>query len=63
MIKDFLKFHLKKTASIDLYIPAIRIRNISVICRGILKPRQALPSSRELVQSLAEERNLNFMIF
>lgn len=56
MIKKFLEISFKKDAEHSPLYLQLESEIIQLICRGILKPGQALPSSRELAQSLQLNR-------
>src|SRR3954468_11856712 len=52
MIKKILEISFKKDSEHSPLYLQLESEIIQLICRGILKPGQALPSSRELAQSL-----------
>jgi GntR family transcriptional regulator/MocR family aminotransferase len=56
MIKRFLETSFKKGEEHGPLYLQLESEIIQLICRGILKPGQALPSSRELAQSLQLNR-------
>ena len=56
MIKKFLEISFKKDGGHSPLYLQLESEIIQLICRGILKPGQALPSSRELAQSLQLNR-------
>jgi len=56
MIEKFLKISFKKDGEHSPLYLQLESEIIQLICRGILKPGQALPSSRELAQSLQLNR-------
>ena len=56
MIKKFLEISFKKDAQHGPLYQQLESEIIQLICRGILKPGQAVPSSRELAQSLKLSR-------
>jgi DNA-binding transcriptional regulator YhcF (GntR family) len=56
MIKKFLEISFKKDGEHSPLYLQLESEIIQLICRGILKPGQALPSSRELAQSLQLNR-------
>lgn len=56
MIKKFLEISFKKDEQHSPLYLQLESEIIQLICRGILKPKQALPSSRELAQSLQLNR-------
>lgn len=56
MIKKFLEISFKKDGQHSPLYLQLESEIIQLICRGVLKPGQALPSSRELAQSLKINR-------
>jgi GntR family transcriptional regulator/MocR family aminotransferase len=56
MIKKILEISFKKDGQHSPLYLQLESEIIQLICRGILKPGQALPSSRELAQSLQLNR-------
>lgn len=56
MIKKFLEISFKRDGGHSPLYLQLESEIIQLICRGILKPGQALPSSRELAQSLQLNR-------
>lgn len=56
MIKKFLEISFKKDGQHSPLYLQLESEIIQLICRGILKPGQALPSSRELAQALQLNR-------
>jgi GntR family transcriptional regulator/MocR family aminotransferase len=56
MMKNFLEISFKKGGKRRPLYQQLESEIIQLICRGILKPGQALPSSRELAQSLKLSR-------
>lgn len=56
MIKKILEISFKKDGQHSPLYIQLESEIIQLICRGILKPGQALPSSRELAQSLQLNR-------
>jgi len=56
MIKKFLEISFEKDGQHSPLYRQLESEIIQLICRGILKPGQALPSSRELAQSLKLNR-------
>jgi GntR family transcriptional regulator/MocR family aminotransferase len=56
MIKKILEISFKKDGQHSPLYRQLESEIIQLICRGILKPGQALPSSRELAQSLQLNR-------
>lgn len=56
MIKKLLEISFKKEGQHGPLYQQLESEIIQLICRGILKPGQALPSSRELAQSLQLNR-------
>jgi len=56
MIKKLLEISFKKDGQPSPLYLHLESEIIQLICRGILKPGQALPSSRELAQSLQLNR-------
>jgi GntR family transcriptional regulator/MocR family aminotransferase len=56
MIEKFLEISFKKDGEHSPLYLQLESEIIQLICRGILKPGQALPSSRELAQSLQLNR-------
>lgn len=56
MIKKFLEISFKKDGQHSPLYLQLESEIIQLICRGVLKPGQALPSSRELAQSLKLNR-------
>jgi GntR family transcriptional regulator/MocR family aminotransferase len=56
MIEKFLEISFKKDGQHSPLYLQLESEIIQLICRGILKPGQALPSSRELAQSLQLNR-------
>lgn len=56
MIKKILEISFKKDGEHGPLYRQLESEIIQLICRGILKPGQALPSSRELAQSLQLNR-------
>ncbi|WP_052272930.1 PLP-dependent aminotransferase family protein [Flavihumibacter solisilvae] len=56
MIQHFLEISFKKDGDHSPLYMQLESEIIQLICRGILKPGEALPSSRELAQSLRLNR-------
>src|ERR1700754_3838713 len=56
MIKKLLEISFKKDGQHSPLYRQLESEIIQLICQGILKPGQALPSSRELAQSLQLNR-------
>ncbi|MGN7722337.1 MocR-like pyridoxine biosynthesis transcription factor PdxR [Chitinophaga sp. 22620] len=56
MIKKFLEISFKRDGQHSPLYLQLESEIIQLICRGILKPGQALPSSRELAQALQLNR-------
>ncbi|HEX5552162.1 MAG TPA: GntR family transcriptional regulator, partial [Chitinophagaceae bacterium] len=56
MIQKLLEISFKKGNEYSPLYLQLESEIIQLICRGILKPRQALPSSRELAQHLQLNR-------
>lgn len=56
MIEKFLEISFKKGSEHSPLYRQLESEIIQLICRGVLKPGQALPSSRELAQSLQLNR-------
>src|SRR5690606_7534567 len=56
MIKKLLEISFKKDGEHSPLYMQLESEIIQLICRGVLKPGQALPSSRELAQSLQLNR-------
>lgn len=56
MIKNLLKISFKKDRQDSPLYQQLESEIIQLICRGLLKPGQALPSSRKLAQSLQLNR-------
>lgn len=56
MIQKFLEISFKKEADLGPLYQQLESEIIRLICHGILKPGQALPSSRELAKSLQLNR-------
>jgi GntR family transcriptional regulator / MocR family aminotransferase len=56
MIQKFLEISVKKNGGYSPLYLQLASEIIQLICRGILKPGEALPSSRELAQSLQLNR-------
>lgn len=56
MIKKFLEISFKKDGQHGPLYQQLESEIIQLICRGILKPGEALPSSRELAESLQINR-------
>jgi DNA-binding transcriptional MocR family regulator len=52
MIEKFLEISFKKDGEHSPLFLQLESEIIQLICRGVLKPGQALPPSRELAQSL-----------